>query len=189
MITTDSGARQSSRLAQPRAEVKCTFPWGKFIFAYSLQSGQKLVTFPGNAPSRGQPSLPPAATAAIPTQALRLQALASSLRRAGNGAKVTPSHAGTPPRAASGTPRRIRAGTYMPAVMRSPLLHRAVMLQLTSNHPGREHRSLQAPSPQRGNCMRGETGLGWAEAELAHEGLWGPQGRAETGGSTQLHIP
>lgn len=41
---------------------------------------------------------------------------------------------------------RIKAGTDMPVVMRSPLLDGAAMLKLASNHPGKEHQSLQALS-------------------------------------------
>jgi len=41
---------------------------------------------------------------------------------------------------------RIKAGTDMPVVMRSPLLDRATMLKLASKHPRKEHQSLQALS-------------------------------------------
>ena len=59
-----------------------------------------------------------------------------------------------------GTPTRIKAGTNMPLVIRSPLLDRAVMLKLASNHPGKEHQSLRhraAGSPDRRwqGCLRG----------------------------------
>lgn len=84
-----------------------------------------------------------------------------------------------------GAPMRIKAGTDMPVVMRSPLLDRAAMLKLASNNPGKEHQSLQALS----SCIpenemarlsvwgrsgeKSRASVGWAEAELAHEGLQG----------------